>query len=83
MQNPLDQTEVHLPGRLLAVETLMIMLLREHPDAGKILQATDASLAAAETKLAREGAHTPYALAMFAMARENLDAISTYVRPQD
>jgi hypothetical protein len=81
MTNPMEDLNTQLPGRLLAVESLLILLLGEHPNARKIFDAADAMLSASEAQTFRDGiANKAYALEMFAAARGNLDAIRENAR---
>lgn len=76
MTNPLDNLNTQLPGRLLAVECLLILLLSQKTNAAKLLQLADTMVAQAEAQIFQEGAgNETYALEMFNAARANLDMI--------
>ena len=76
MTNPLDNLNTQLPGRLLAVECLLILLLGQKSNAAKLLQLADTMVAQAEAQIFQEGVgNETYALEMFNAARANLDMI--------
>jgi len=76
MTNPLDNLNTQLPGRLLAVECLMVLLLSQKTNAAKLLQLADTMVAQAEAQIFQEGVgNEAYALEMFNAARASLDMI--------
>ena len=82
-ESPLDQLNIQLPGRLLLAEILITLILRGHKKAAQMLKAADQRLDQLEAALVSQGAHTDYALAMFATAREVLDEFVRNVRPRN
>lgn len=78
--SPFDEYAVQIPGRLLTVEILTILLMRELPRHRReaIFAEADAALTSCEAGVhARNTAQTDdYALKMFAVARDNLDHIA-------
>ncbi|MGE3990357.1 hypothetical protein [Pseudorhodoplanes sp.] len=82
-ESPLDSYEVQLAGRLLAIEALITILLRQNPAGGlRIIRQTEEALSHTET-LALKGMTPSQAkrtVATFAAGRESLDAIATKVR---
>lgn len=78
----LDELNVQLPGRLLTVEILLTLLLRRHSRAGQMLKETDDRLSQLEAALQQQGAHTDYALNVFAAARATLDEFVRNVGPR-
>lgn len=81
--NPLDELNSQLPGRLIAVEVLLVLLLRKKADAASIMRNADEivmTLEAAEMRHAA-GEHRDYALKIFNAARESLESLTQRVRP--
>lgn len=79
--NPLDELNSQLPGRLIAVEVLLTLLLRKKADAAKILREADGIVTLYESEVTRDGlgVENDYALKMFNAARESLEAIGRNV----
>lgn len=77
--SPLDALNVQLPGRLLAVEILLVLLLRQKSNASQLLAQADEILTTLEANEMKHRA-TDYALHMFAAARANLDQIASQTR---
>ncbi|MBN8960544.1 MAG: hypothetical protein J0H71_05385 [Rhizobiales bacterium] len=76
MTNPIDNLNTQLPGRLLAVEALLIALLSQKSNAGKLIEAADTLLASAETETFQENPRSPAdVLTMYTAARRSLDMI--------
>lgn len=77
--DPLDDLNVQLPGRLMAVEILMVMLLRELPKKKRndLFAVADHILSTLEADIHAQGLGRAdnYALKSFAAARENLDTM--------
>jgi hypothetical protein len=82
-ESPLDQLNVQLPGRMLVAEIILTLLLRKHSKAGQMLKQADDRLSQLEAALMQQGAHTDYALAVFAAARETLDEFVRNVGPRN
>lgn len=79
---PLDELNVQLPGRMLALEIVVTLLLRQKANPRAIMQAADerlTALEALEIPLA-ETRGSDYALKLFAAARENLDTMAAQSR---
>ncbi|MDP3407261.1 hypothetical protein [Bosea sp. (in: a-proteobacteria)] len=82
MANPMDDIEVQVPGRLLALEILVTLLLREKANSRKLLAEAERHLAKVEaealTELSPETRER--ALQMFEAARTSFDVINRFVR---
>ncbi len=80
--DPLDQLNVQLPGRLMTLEILIVLLLRQKSNVGRLLAQADEILTVLETNEFKNGppAVAEYALHVFAAARESLDKLSTEAR---
>ncbi len=77
MTNPLDNLNTQLPGRLLAVESLLVLMLGQKPNAAKLLQLADTMVAQAEAQTFQEGVgNEAYALEMFTAARAKPAAVT-------
>ena len=74
----LDDLSVRLPGRLLTLEIVLTLLLRERAGADRLLAEADAILAKIEAEVYAPGVSETdgYAPKMFAAARETLDQIA-------
>jgi hypothetical protein len=74
--DPLDDLNVQLPGRLMAVEIVMVLLLRELPKKKRtgLFTLADHILSTLEADIHAQGLGQTddYALKSFAAARENL-----------
>ena len=55
MAGPNDELNVQLPGRLITIEILLVLLLRQKPDVARIMREADAMLQGIEADL-HEGA---------------------------
>jgi len=55
MIDPNDELNVQLPGRLITIEILLVLLLRQKPDVARIMREADAMLQGIEADL-HEGA---------------------------
>jgi len=79
--NPLDELGSQLPGRLIAVEVLLVLLLRKKPDAVKMLREADGIVTLLESEVTRDGLgrEGDYALKIFNAARESLENIGGQV----
>lgn len=80
--DPLEPINVHVPGRMMAVEILLVLLLRQKSNVGRLLREADEILSMLE---ANEMAQvTPedadQALKVFQAARASLDNLSTQAR---
>lgn len=82
-ESPLDQLNVQLPGRMLVAEIVLTLLLRRHSKAGQMLKQADDRLSQLEAVLLQQDAHTDYALAVFAAARETLDEFVRNIGPRN
>lgn len=82
-ESPLDELNVQLPGRMLVAEILLTLLLRRNSKAGQMLKQADGRLSELEGALLQQGAHTDYALKVFAAARETLDEFVRNVGPRN
>jgi hypothetical protein len=82
-ESPFDQLNIHLPGRMLVAEILLTLLLRRSSKAGQMLKQADDRLGQLEAALMEQGAHSDYALAVFAAARETLDEFVRNVGPRN
>lgn len=76
--NPIDEMEVQLPGRLLTVEILLTLLLREKASSGRLMAQARQILQHVENEIIQS---TPadklaYPFAMFATARAALDKVA-------
>lgn len=82
MTNPMDELNVQLPGRLMTVEILVTLLLREKANARKLLVAAENQLGHLEGAVLADtpAQHRDYAMKMFEAARQNLDAFNRNVR---
>jgi hypothetical protein len=80
--NPLDQLNVQLPGRLLAVEVVLVLLLRQKANVGRLLAEADEILTMLESnEMAQTGSQTArYALEVYQAARANLDHLGAQAR---
>lgn len=81
-ESPLDELAVQLPGRLMAIEIVLVLLLRQKANAGRLLAGAETILSHLE---ANEMANGPddakdYALKCYATARESLDKMALEVR---
>ncbi len=82
MTNPVDDLTVQLPGRLLALEMLVSLLLRRKGGLSKLLIEADQMLGQIEVARHAE-ADDPdgdRVTTMFAIARESLDKIGATAR---
>lgn len=77
-QNPMDQLNVQLPGRLLVVEVLLTLLLRGLSRKRHILRDADGIIAHLETEVLKTTPQetTRYAMEVFTAARFNLDKLA-------
>jgi hypothetical protein len=74
MAGPNDELNVQLPGRLITIEILLVLLLRQKPDVARIMREADAMLQEIEVDL-HEGASTYVVEVLFA-ARAALDKLT-------
>jgi hypothetical protein len=81
-EDPLDQLNVQLPGRMLAVEIVLVLLLRQKSNVGRLMASADEILTLLETNEFNTGpaATANYALHVFAAARQSLDKLSAEAR---
>ena len=84
MANPFDELEVQLPGRLMTVEVLLTLLLREKSNARRLLVEAEKIIANYEAALIADGIgqENQYALKVFAVARASLDSIAARTRKE-
>ena len=75
MTSPNDELNVQLPGRLITIEILLVLLLRQKPDAARIMREADAMLEGIEANL-HEGDPSVYALEVLSTARAALDKLT-------
>jgi hypothetical protein len=69
-----------LPGRLIAIEILLVLLLRQWPDAERIMREADAMLYAIEAELnERDDTSSTYARQVLTSARAALDKLSVEI----
>jgi hypothetical protein len=82
MSNPFDDLETHIPGRLLAVEGLLTLILRQRTGVAKLAAQAEAIVDSIETALITKAdvPASPHQLATFKVARAALDKISTEAR---
>lgn len=83
MSSPLDELAVQLPGRALATEIVVTLLLRQRADAAEILAQAEVILSEYETHILADPETTrpEYALEMFAAGREQLDGYARNAVP--
>ena len=74
MAGPNDELNVQLPGRLITIEILLVLLLRQKPDVARIMREADAMLQEIEVDL-HEGA-SPYVVDVLSAARAALDKLT-------
>ncbi|WP_371346246.1 hypothetical protein [Ancylobacter sp. IITR112] len=79
--NPLNELNVQLPGRLMTLEILVTLLLREKAGSGRMLAQARQALSHIEAEILRT---TPpgeldYPFAIFAAARAAVDKIAAEV----
>jgi hypothetical protein len=74
MAGPNDELNVQLPGRLITIEILLVLLLRQKPDVARITREADAMLQKIEADL-HEGA-SPYVVDVLSAARAALDKLT-------
>lgn len=72
-ESPLDQLNVQIPGRLLAIEIIVLLMLHLQPRALELLKFADDRLNELEAHLVSEGAHSDQVLTMFGAARAIID----------
>lgn len=79
---PIDDLAVQLPGRLLAVEIVLTLLLRRKTDAARILAGAETILSTIEADEMHRGPEQSkgYALNYFAAARMSLDKMAEEAR---
>ena len=75
MTGPNDELNVQLPGRLITIEILLVLLLRQKPDVARIMREADALLQGIEADL-HDGATSVYALEVLSAARAALDKLT-------
>lgn len=80
--SPLDDLGVQLPGRIMALEIVTVLMMRQKANAGRLLHEADEILTILEN---REMKSNPpgargYALNVFTAARLSLDKIAAEAR---
>jgi hypothetical protein len=75
MSTPNDEMNVQLPGRLITIEILLVLLLRQKPDAARIMREADALLQGIEANLHADEP-SAYALDVLSAARAALDKLT-------
>jgi uncharacterized membrane protein YgaE (UPF0421/DUF939 family) len=77
MSSPSNDLNVQLPGRLIALEILVVLLLRQKPDAERMMREANAMLQAIETQLHEAGDEfSEHARQVLSAARAALDKLS-------
>jgi hypothetical protein len=71
-----DELRVQLPGRLITIEILLVLALREKPDVARIMREADAMLTSIEDRLYESETPSAYALEVLSEARAALDKIT-------
>src|SRR4051794_37874821 len=76
--NPTDQLNVQLPGRMMAVEILLVLLLRQKANVGKLFAMADEILTVLEASEVKNAPpeRARYTLQVFGSARASLDHLS-------
>ena len=74
MAGPNDELNVQLPGRLITIEILLVLLLRQKPDVARIMREADAMLQGIEADL-HEGA-SAYVVEVLSAAHAALDKLT-------
>jgi hypothetical protein len=72
MTSPLDELNVQLPGRIMALELMVTLLLREKSQPRRLIAQAEDQLARLEANEIGAGMSS-YALQVYAAARETLD----------
>jgi len=82
-QNVFDQLEHQVPARLLAIELVLVLLLREKPRGRKLLAEALATLDAieAETLKGLTPEQEERTVIMFEIARASIDKMRTEIEP--
>ena len=77
MAEPSDELNMKLAGRLITIEILVVLLLRQKPDVARIMRDADAMLRQIEADL-HEGA-SAYVVEVLSAARAALDMLTEEV----
>ena len=67
---------MQIPGRLITIEILLVLLLRQKPDAARIMREADAILQGIEADLHEGGASSAYALDVLSAARAAMETLT-------
>jgi len=81
-ERPLDDHGVQLPGRLMAIEIILVLLLRQKSNAGRLLADAERILTAIEANEMANGppSEREQALNYFAVARISIDKFAEEAR---
>jgi hypothetical protein len=80
MPSPHDEMNVQLPGRLIALEILVVLLLRQNPDAEQMMRDADAMLSAIEAQMHElQDEASDYAREVLSTARAAINKLSAEV----
>jgi hypothetical protein len=80
IERPQDAHEVRLSGRVLALEIMMVRLLRQEADAMQTLREANWTLDSIESRINRMDAGSHYQMLVFEAARQSLTKIEDEVR---
>jgi hypothetical protein len=75
VSDPHDELSVQVPGRLIAIEILLVLLLRQKPDIVRIMREADAILQGIEADL-HERSSSVHVLDVLSAARAAMDTLT-------